>query len=394
MTVQAPLKASSLYFSPVAADHPTDPRGYGRYMLTIPWSRTSGWGQPKIGPRQDLSFDPLAGVLQYAVTCFEGMKCYKDEQGKLRLFRPNKNFDRLKRSAARVGLPDQWDNAELVDLLSKLVALEAPMVPAGDGDNLYIRPTLLETSESFGIKEDAFAAEALLYVVTSVNLGKGLYASSEGTGLRLDACNKYIRAWPGGTGSYKLGANYGTVSVAKQPGFAMSLWLHSYGKEDFISEAGAMNVWIIKEAKDGVTEFVTMSLDNGIVLPGVTRESIITLLNDHASGKQAFPLEGMPKNIRVVERDISMNEIVEGTKDGSLKGMFGCGTGVVVVQVGLVRYQDVEYNIPANPLIKLLRDTVTGIQRGRLERDDWSFVVPEWDGSAHEHDVDGQKVIA
>lgn len=63
-----------------------------------------------------------------------------------------------------------------------------------------------------------------------------------------------------------------------------------------------------------------MSLDNGIVLPGVTRESIITLINDHASGKKAFPLEGMPKNIRVVERDISMNEIIEGTKDGSLKG--------------------------------------------------------------------------
>lgn len=83
------------------------------------------------------------------------------------------------------------------------------MVPAGDGDNLYIRPTLLETSESFGIKEDAFASDALLYVVTAVNLGKGLYPSAEGSGLRLDACNEFIRAWPGGHGSFKLGANYG-----------------------------------------------------------------------------------------------------------------------------------------------------------------------------------------
>jgi branched-chain amino acid aminotransferase len=91
------------------------------------------------------------------------------------------------------------------------------MVPAGDGDNLYIRPTLLETSESFGISEDAFAAEALLYVVTSVNLGKGLYASSEGTGLRLDACNKYIRAWPGGTGSYKLGATTAPSRLPSSP---------------------------------------------------------------------------------------------------------------------------------------------------------------------------------
>lgn len=74
--------------------------------------------------------------------------------------------------------------------------------------------------------------------------------------------------------------------------------------------------------------------------------------------------------------------------------MFGCGTGVVVVQVGLVRYNEVDYTIPTNPVIKLLRDAVTGIQRGRIERDDWSYVIPEWDGSAHEHDVDGQKVIA
>jgi branched-chain amino acid aminotransferase len=133
--------------------------------------------------------------------------------------------------------------------MSRLLALEKDLVPQGDGENLYIRPTLLETSESFGIKEDAFASEALLYVVTSANLGKGLYASAEGTGLRLDACNQYIRAWPGGTGSYKLGANYGTVSVAKKPGCAMSLWLH--GEEDFVSEAGAMNVWILKQAEDG-----------------------------------------------------------------------------------------------------------------------------------------------
>lgn len=78
-----------------------------------------------------------------------------------------------------------------------------------DGENLYIRPTILETSESFGIKDDAYASDALLYVVTSMNLGKGLYASSEGKGIRLDACNQFIRAWPGGHGSYKLGANYG-----------------------------------------------------------------------------------------------------------------------------------------------------------------------------------------
>ncbi len=87
-------------------------------------------------------------------------------------------------------------------------------MPTADGSSLYIRPTILETSESFGIKEDAYASEALLYIVTSYNLGYGLYNSAddvvgEGKGLKLDACQEFIRAWPGGTGSYKLGANYG-----------------------------------------------------------------------------------------------------------------------------------------------------------------------------------------
>lgn len=89
---------------------------------------------------------------------------------------------------------------------------ETDLVPSDDGGNLYIRPTLLETSEGFGIKEDAYAAEALLYIVTTSNLGKGLYGSAMGKGekgIRMDACKEYIRAWPGGTGSYKLGANYG-----------------------------------------------------------------------------------------------------------------------------------------------------------------------------------------
>ncbi|KAL0242375.1 hypothetical protein I308_106004 [Cryptococcus tetragattii IND107] len=381
-----PLLASSLELTRLPADFTPAPgkESHGRYMLTVPWSRHTGWGTPKIGPRKDLQFDPLAGVLQYAVTCFEGMKCYKSEEGELRLFRPEKNFDRLKRSGARLGLPHDWENTELLSLFSSLLALETPIVPSVDGSSLYIRPTLLETSQSFGIKEDALADEALLYVVTSLNLGLGLYGSSEGEGkgLKLDACKEFIRAWPGGTGSFKLGANYGTVNISKKKGYAMSLWLH--GKEDYISEAGAMNMWIIKQVSDDYLEFATMSLDNGIVLPGVTRQSIIELLEDHASGKKAFPFaEGdvkMPEKIRVVERDISMGEILEGLKDGSLKGMFGCGTGVVVVSIGGITYQNQNYTIPFNPLVKLLRDTMTGIQRGRIDEGrGWSYKI---EGSA------------
>ena len=90
------------------------------------------------------------------------------------------------------------------------------MVPSEDGSSLYIRPTIIETSEAYGIKEDGYASSALMYIVTVLNLGKGLYHSAEKPelGLRLDACKDYIRAWPGGTGKYKIGANYGKSTVS------------------------------------------------------------------------------------------------------------------------------------------------------------------------------------
>ncbi|WVQ85402.1 hypothetical protein IAT38_007567 [Cryptococcus sp. DSM 104549] len=385
MSTLAPFEASALEFTPLPSDY-TVPAGYeqyGRYMLTVPWTRTEGWGVPKIAKRENISLEPLAAVLQYSVTCFEGMKCYKTENGDLRLFRPNKNSERLKRSAGRLCLPADWDNADFVELLAKLVALEAPMVPNTDGSNLYLRPTLLETSPGSALRGNDTEA-ALLYVVTQLNSGTELYpsADSEEKAIKLGACKEYIRAWPGGTGSYKLGANYGPGMIANKPGYAMNLWLH--GKEDFISEAGGMNVFVIIEAPDGYLEFTTMSLSDGIVLPGITRESIIELLKDHAASPSNSPLQGMPEKIRVVERDISMGEILERLEDGTLKGagsMFGCGTGVVVVQIGEIFYEEKARKIPTTPLIKVVRDTVTGIQRGRVdEGKGWSYKVPQWNG--------------
>ncbi|KAK1921147.1 branched-chain-amino-acid transaminase, partial [Papiliotrema laurentii] len=374
-TPTSALSADNIFFHPLPPAHSPLPgkESHGRYMLTVPWSRVSGWGQPKISPRAELSFDPLSGVLQYAVTCFEGMKCYKRENGDLTLFRPKANFNRLKRSAARLGLPSEWDNDELLSLLSKLLALEAPLVPQEDGGNLYIRPNIVETSEGSVIQQAPLVEEALLYIVTTVNFGKKLYPSAESPeqGLKLDANKEFIRAWPGGTGSYKLGANYGPVSTAKKQGYAMSLWLH--GKEDYISEAGAMNMFVIKQAQDGYLEFITMSLENGIVLPGITRDSIINLLNAHAKGENI--IEGLQKEIRVVERDIGMPELVAANEDGSLKGMFGCGTGIVVVSIREILYEGKTQTLPYAPVVLALRDTMTALHRGKKEYQDWLYVV-------------------
>ncbi|ODN98442.1 branched-chain-amino-acid transaminase [Cryptococcus wingfieldii CBS 7118] len=378
-----PFQADTLEFTPLPADYQPRPgqENDGRYMLTVPWSQAKGWGTPKIAMRRPLEVDPVAGVMQYAVTCFEGMKCFKTDNGDLRLFRPNKNFDRLKRSADRLGLPSDWDNKELLQLLSTLVSLEGPDITTKDGGNLYIRPTILETSGGFGVRGEALAPEALLYIVTTHNLGAATYNSAEeGAGLRLDARTDYRRAFIGGTGSYKLGANYGqsssVVSIAKRPNYLMNLWLHD-DKHHYISEAGGMNIFVVKKATDGFTEFVTMGLEDGLVLPGITRESLIELIEDHAAGRKDFPVSGMPKQVRVVERNITMKEIISSLEDGTLLGMFGCGTGVCVAGVAEITYQEADYKIPSNPLIILIRDALTGLYKGRIQHDDWSYRVPQ-----------------
>ncbi|KAH9067019.1 branched-chain amino acid aminotransferase II [Lactarius deliciosus] len=275
ITLAAALKQLSdpetLVFGEVMTDH----------MLYMDFTPERGWSPPQIKPYGPLSLDPACSCFQYCPSVFEGMKAYLGPDGTPRLFRPQLNMERMVRSAERVALPP-FDADALLILIRRLVAIEARWIPRARGCSLYIRPTLIGTRPSLGVSASTHAA---LYVILSPT---GPYIRDpNGKGLSLLAMSDQIRAWPGGTGGFKLGLNYAAgfpaQRVAAALGYQQMLWILG----ETIAEAGAMNVFAVFERPDGELDVVTPPLD-GTILPGVTRASVLALLS-HRPHTTALP---------------------------------------------------------------------------------------------------------
>ncbi|KDN45101.1 branched-chain amino acid aminotransferase II [Tilletiaria anomala UBC 951] len=355
--------SSSLVFGQNFSDH----------MLSVPWNAQTGWAPPHIHPYGPLHLDPSSVIFHYAPSLFEGMKAYKDVNGGIRLFRPDMNMKRLNVSADRIALP-AVDGEQLTTLIKKLVSLDKHWIPADPGHSLYIRPTLIGTQQALGVFP---TTEALLFVICSP---VGPYYRSGFKPVALEADPSKVRAWPGGTGQYKLGLNYAPgikmqVEAAKS-GYQQNLWL--FGEEHWLTEVGTMNMFVVIKNKDGATELITPPL-NGMILPGVTRASILELARDHLAGK--FPIDGLPSDLIVSEREINMAEVVEAEKSGCLLEMFGAGTAAIVSPVERLGYMGRDIRIPTSeegvgPIAKVMLNTITGIQLGKIEHP-WSVVVDE-----------------
>ncbi|XP_016052875.1 PREDICTED: branched-chain-amino-acid aminotransferase, cytosolic isoform X2 [Miniopterus natalensis] len=253
---------NNMVFGTVFTDH----------MLTIEWSSESGWEKPHIKPFQNLSLHPGSSVLHYAVELFEGMKAFRGVDNKIRLFRPSLNMDRMRRSALRAALPG-FDKEELMECIQQLVKLDQEWVPYSTSASLYIRPTLIGTEPSLGVKKPT---KAMIFVILSP---VGSYFSGATLNpVSLWANPKFVRAWKGGTGDCKLGGNYGSSLFAQceavDNGCQQVLWL--YGEDNQITEVGTMNLFLYWINENGEEELATPPLD-GIILPGVTRQSILDL---------------------------------------------------------------------------------------------------------------------
>ncbi|WFD33886.1 branched-chain-amino-acid transaminase [Malassezia cuniculi] len=342
---------------------------FTNHMLTVPWNIESGWGTPKIEAYHPLSLDPSAVVFHYAPCLFEGLKAYRDPKGEIRLFRPDKNMERMNASAHRLALP-QFDGDELIKLIKKLLEIDQEWVPSEPGYSLYIRPTLIGTQASLGISQ---STEALLFVILSP---VGPYYSSVVKPVALEANPDRVRAWPGGSGSSKLGANYAPCILPQMEsaskGYQQNLWL--YGEEHWLTEVGAMNLFIVLRNDDGL-EVVTPPL-NGMILPGVTRDSLLSLLRDHVAGKNSLPL---PKNIKVSEREIKMGEIVDAANAGRLVEAFGSGTAAVVSPVDRIGYKGSDIKVPVTEsgfgeVAEALLNKLKSIQWGHEEHP-WSVPI-------------------
>ncbi|GAW20257.1 hypothetical protein ANO14919_097560 [Xylariales sp. No.14919] len=339
-------------------------RNFTDHMLTIEWTQTEGWRAPTIQPYQNLSLDPATCVFHYGFECFEGMKAYKDKAGKVRLFRPDKNMERFNKSAARIALPT-FSSPALIELISRFATLEERFIPDQRGYSLYLRPTMIGTQKTLGVTPPG---SALLFVIASP---VGPYYPTGFKAVSLEATDYAVRAWPGGVGDKKLGANYAPCVLpqleAASRGFQQNLWL--FGPEQYVTEVGTMNLFVaIKDNETGQKELVTAPLD-GTILEGVTRDSILSLAREKL----------VPEGWLVSERKITMPELAEASTEGRLIEVFGAGTAAIVSPVRTISWkgQPVDCGLKeheeSGKIALRMKGWIEARQYGDEEHD-WSYV--------------------
>ncbi|KAI4497681.1 hypothetical protein M0802_007221 [Mischocyttarus mexicanus] len=356
----------------LAAPHQLQPKpnvralSFGKHftdhMLKIFYYETlGGWQAPEITPFENLVLHPAAKVLHYAIELFEGMKAYRGVDGKIRLFRPDMNMERMNNSAIGSGLPT-FNGNELIQCFNRLISIDQEWVPHSTAASLYIRPTLIGIDPTLGVLPPD---SALLYVILGP-VGSYFNKNSE-VGVSLLADPQNTRAWPGGCGDRKVGSNYGpTIKVLKkalQKGYHQVLWL--YGEHHEITEVGAMNFFMVYLNDDGERELVTPPL-NGLILPGVIRNSILALSSEWGQYK-------------VSERKICMKEICRLFTENRILEMFGSGTACIISPISNIGFMDRDFHIPtlqqSDPIYKKLLQRLTDIQYGYIPDHPWVVTI-------------------
>ena len=324
--------------------------GFGHYftdyMFTMKYTQSEGWHDPMIEPNEPQRFDLGTSIFHYAQGIFEGMKAFIQPDGSIAVFRPEENWARMNRSAERMCIP-QFPSDVVEEGLEELLKLEKDWIPTKPGTALYIRPTIVATRVMLGVHA---STEYLFFIILSP-VGSYYAHGLEPTKLLVE--DFYVRSAIGGTGEAKCLGNYAASmkagEEAEKKGFDQVLWLDAKDKK-YVEEVGSMNMFFVING-----EVVTPALV-GSILPGITRKSCLQVLRD----------KGYP----VSERRISIDEVVEASGNGTLNEAFGTGTAAVISPVGLIRYKDKDYVINGGKMgeiTKMLYDTITGIQYGKLE---------------------------
>lgn len=338
------------------------------HMFLVEHVEGQGWGQPVIKPFGNISMHPAAQALHYGVCCFEGMKGYLGKDGKARLFRPDMNMARMKRSTTRLRLAD-YDADELLECLKQLLRIDKDWLPHQEGYSMYIRPFAFSSAHTLGISKPSRSTIAIVMSPVGPYFPTGLKPIS----LFIDEHN--VRAWPGGVGNNKVGTNYAPTigpqsDAADTYGTSQVLYSFPQGSQPddaLVSECGAMNLMFFLQKADGITrELVTPPLD-GTILPGVTRDSVLQLTRGWGE-------------FEVSERQLSIKEIKQAAKDGRLLEMFGCGTACIIQPVTtLIRANGEEYTVPfdltrTDTLTQRLTRALTDIHFANVPHE-WSVAI-------------------
>ena len=333
--------------------------GFGQYftdhMFVLDYDQDIGWHDPRIEPYAPLSLDPASMVLHYGQEVFEGMKAYRALDGRTLLFRPLENIRRLNRSNDRLRIAP-IDEQLFLEGIQELIRTDIDWVPTLPGTSLYIRPFVIATDPFLGVRSSH--KYKFLIILSPV----GAYYPEGMAPVRILVETEDVRAVKGGTGEAKTGGNYAATIRAQdrahEKGYTQVLWLDGVHRR-FIEEVGTMNVFFVIDGK-----VVTPPLE-GSILPGITRDSVISLLKTW--------------NIPVEERRIDIDELTSVAKNGHLEEAFGSGTAAVVSPIGMFNVNGTLIEINSGKVGSLTRrlyDELTGIQWGRLpDPCEWTMEV-------------------
>ncbi|MGK0253050.1 MAG: branched-chain amino acid aminotransferase [Mariniflexile sp.] len=304
--------------------------------------KNGAWEAPKVVPYQAITLDPSAKIFHYGQSVFEGMKAYKDANEDIWLFRPLENFKRLNISSKRLAIPE-LPEAYFMEGLKALLAVDKDWIPTNEGSSLYIRPFVFASGKGF------HASPADEYKFLICTAPSGAYFSGK---LKVLIEETYSRSANGGVGFAKAGGNYAgqfyPTQLAVAKGYQQVIWTDDTNHE-FIEEAGAMNIFI------RINDTLITGPTSDRILDGITRKSIIDIAKD--------------KGIPVEVRKISVVEVVEAAKNGSLKEIFGAGTAAVISPISGFGYKDVDFDLPelTNTYADTLKKIITDIQTNKSE---------------------------
>jgi len=373
-------------------EKPSGDLGFGRiftdHMFLMDYTESSDgggrWHDARIVPYGDFALSPASAVFHYGQTMFEGMKAYKGvgvgasagveahadveahagtgadtSADEVYLFRPEQNARRTNITNERMCMP-AIPEADYVQAVSSLVAIDRDWIPDGAGTSLYIRPFIIATEPFLGVTP---SKNFLFAIIMSPS---GLYYKNGLEPVSIWVEDNYVRAVRGGVGCAKTGGNYAASLLAQREaaaaGYDQVLWLDGV-EHKYIEEVGSMNVFF---KIDG--EIITPAL-SGSILSGITRDSVIELCREWGYS--------------VKERQLPIDELVAAQREGKLEEAFGTGTAAVITAIGKLHYKGEDFFVgqdelqgKTGPLSKKLYDTLTGIQCGELEdRHSWRVVV-------------------
>jgi branched-chain amino acid aminotransferase len=328
--------------------------GFGRvftdHMVTIAWTEADGWHDAALVPYAAIPMDPAVNVLHYGQAIFEGLKAYRLPDGSISTFRPEANARRFQRSAARLAMP-QLPAELFLQALEELVQQDSAYVPDDPEKSLYLRPFMFSTEVGLGVRP----ANAYLFVL--IASPAGAYFSGGVHPVSVWLSTEYVRAAPGGTGEAKCAGNYAASLMAQAQAAAQGcdqvVWLDAH-EHRWVEEMGGMNLYFVYGSGENA-RIVTPEL-SGALLPGITRDSLLTLAKDLGYGAE--------------EGRISIEEWRAGNASGEITEVFACGTAAVITPVGTVKSAEHSWTVgdgTSGEVTMRLRQALLDIQTGRAE---------------------------